>query len=146
MVRLSRTSAASSARRDVTAPLHFFLSLRTFPPHPPDGASGRPPDMPPSPFAFFQPLDYAAGSSRPRPPGLPPRPPWRSFLHPLCVCWTSCPPWPGWSALCAVSATPHMAFSISPSTASMSSMIPAILPTHHAGTAFADTTFDKKMR
>ena len=29
-------------------------------PHPPDGASGRPPDMPPSPFAFFQPLDYAA--------------------------------------------------------------------------------------
>jgi hypothetical protein len=29
-------------------------------PHPPDVASGRPPGMPPSPFAFFQPLDYAA--------------------------------------------------------------------------------------
>ena len=101
-LRLSHTPTGRARMLDGSSPSGPAAWLQRVP-HPPDGASGCPPDMPPSPFAFFQPLDYAAALA-PRPLGLPPRPPWRAFLHPLCVCWTSCPPWPGWSALCTVSA------------------------------------------
>ena len=57
--------------------------------HPPDGASGRPPDMPSSPFAFFQLLDYSAALALNLlvcPPALR----GERCMHPLCVRWTSC--------------------------------------------------------